>query len=124
MLKKKITYTDYNGVERTEEHYFGLSKAEVLEMEISTTNGFSNMIQKIIDSKNPQQIVNTFKKLVLQAYGEKSDDGKYFLKEDENGRPLSAKFKQTEAYSVLFMELATDANAGAEFVNGILPENM
>lgn len=124
MLKKTITYTDFNDVERKEDFWFHLSKAEIMEMELSTTGGFAEMIEKIIASKDNPMIVKTFKELVLKAYGEKSADGKRFMKVDENGRPLSVAFSQTEAYSILFMELATDADAAAEFVNGIVPADV
>ena len=121
MLKKTITYTDYNGIEKTEDFYFNLSKAEIMEMEMSTVGGLAEMIQKIVAAQDAPAIIKIFKDLILKAYGEKSPDGKHFLKEDENGRPLADKFKQTEAYSILFMELATDADAAAKFVNGIIP---
>lgn len=124
MLKKNIKYTDYNGVERSEDFYFNLSKAEIVEMELGTTGGFSDMIQRIIDTKDIPQIVKMFKDLVLKAYGVKSDDGKRFIKIDDNGVPLSRAFSQTEAYSVLYMELATDEDAAAKFVNGIMPADM
>ena len=117
MLKKTITYTDYNGVERKEDFYFNLSKAEIMEMELGTAGGFAEMIQKIIDAQDGPTIVKIFKDLVLKAYGEKSADGKRFIKSEE----LSKEFEQTEAYSNLFMELATDANAASDFVNGIIP---
>ena len=124
MLKKTITYTDYNGIEKTEDFYFNLSKAEIMEMEMSTVGGLAEMIQKIVAAQDAPAIIKIFKDLILKAYGEKSPDGKHFLKEDENGRPLADKFKQTEAYSILFMELATDADAAAKFVNGIVPVDM
>lgn len=124
MLKKTMTYTDYNGNERTESFYFNLNKAEIMEMQMSTSGGLAEMIQRVIDAQDAPAIIDIFKKLVLKAYGEKSPDGKHFLKEDENGKPLSNKFKQTEAYSQLFMELATDADAAAEFVNGITPKDI
>lgn len=117
MLKKTITYTDYNGSERTEDFYFNLSKAEVMEMEMSTTGGLTEMINKIVAEQNAPAIIKIFKDLVLKSYGEKSADGKRFIKSDE----LSTAFSQTEAYSILFMELATDANAASVFVNGIIP---
>lgn len=120
MLKKTVTYTDYNGVERTEDYYFNLSKAEILEMEMGTTGGLAEMIKKIVDAKDAPAIIRVFKELVLKAYGEKSDDGKRFIKSKE----LSEAFSQTEAYSQIFMELATDADKGAEFVNGIVPGDM
>lgn len=121
MLKKSITYVDYNGSTKTEDFYFNLNKAEVMEMELGTSGGFADMINRVVAANDGPAIVKIFKDLVLKAYGEKSFDGKYFLKEDENGRRLSDKFKQSEAYSVLFMELATNADAASEFVNGIAP---
>lgn len=120
MLKKTITYTDYNGVERTEDFYFNLSKAEVMEMEMSTTGGLAETIKKIVAAQDSSAIVKIFKDLILKAYGEKSPDGKRFIKSDE----ISAAFSQTEAYSNLFMELATNADEAARFVNGIIPTNI
>mgnify|MGYP007115357391 CR=1 FL=1 len=117
MLKKTFTYTDFNGVERTEDHYFNLSKAELMEMELSTTGGLAEMINKIVAAQDAPAIVKMFKELVLKAYGQKSADGRRFIKSQE----LSDEFSQTEAYSQLFMELATDADAAAKFVNGIVP---
>lgn len=117
MLKKTITYTDYNGLERTEDFYFNLSKAEVMEMEMSTIGGIAETIQKIVQANEAPAIIKIFKDLILKAYGEKSPDGKRFVKSDD----ISAAFSQTEAYSQLFMELATDYNSAAQFVNGITP---
>ncbi len=124
MLKKTITYTDYNGAERTEDFYFNLTKAEVMEMEMSTTGGLAEMINRIVAAQDAPAIIKIFKDLVLKAYGEKSLDGKRFMKVDANGTPLHIAFSQTEAYSQLFMELATDADAAAKFVNGIVPADM
>lgn len=118
MLKKTITYMDYNGNERTEDFYFNLSKAEVMEMELSTTGGLAEMIQKIIAAQDSPAIIKIFKDLLLKAYGEKSPDGKRFMKTKE----ITQAFEQTEAYSQLFMELATNADAAAAFVNGIIPQ--
>ena len=117
MLKKTINYTDYNGMERKEDFYFNLNKAEVAEMELSTEGGLAEMIQKIVSSKDTPSIVKIFKDLILKAYGEKTPDGKRFVKSKE----LSDTFAQTEAYSELFMELATDAETASAFVNGIMP---
>lgn len=124
MLKKAIKYTDYNGVEREDTHYFNLSKAEIMEMELSTVGGFAEMIEKVVEAQDTPTIVAIFKDLILKAYGEKAPDGKGFMKLDEDGRPLSRKFSQTEAYSTLFMELATDAEAAAAFINGIVPADV
>lgn len=120
MLKKTITYTDYNGSERTEDFYFNLSKAEVMEMEMSTSGGLAEMITRIVAAQDAPAIIKIFKELVLKAYGEKSPDGKRFIKSEE----IATGFSQTEAYSQLFMELATDADAAAAFVNGIVPKDM
>ena len=121
MLKKNIKYTDYNGVERSEDFFFNLSKAELMEMEMGTTGGLAELIKKVIMTQDQPKVIELFKKLILKAYGEKSEDGKRFIKKDSNGVLLADYFEQTEAYSVLFMELATDDKAAAEFVNGIIP---
>ena len=122
MLKKTIAYTDYNGTQREEDFYFNLTKAELMEMEMSTSGGLAEMIQNIVKAQDAPAIIKIFKDLVLKAYGEKSLDGKRFMKVDENGTPLSIAFSQTEAYSNLFMELATNTEAASEFVNGIVPK--
>lgn len=117
MLKLTRTYTDYNGVSRTEDFYFNLTQAEITEMELSVDGGLVEMINRIVAAKDGKQIIALFKDLILKAYGEKSPDGKRFIKNQE----LRDAFAQTEAYSDLFMELATDAKASADFVNGIIP---
>ena len=117
MVKRTIKYTDYNGVEREEDFYFNLSKAEITEMELSTAGGLAEMINKVVAAQDAPSIIKIFKDLILKAYGEKSPDGKRFIKSAE----LSEAFSQTEAYSILFMELAMDAEKAAEFVNGIVP---
>ena len=118
MLKKRIKYVDYDNNEREEDFYFNLSKAEIAEMELSIEGGLQKWIEKVVDAKDTPQIIELFKRLILQSYGEKSPDGKRFIKSDE----LSKEFSQTEAYSELFMELATDETAAANFVNGIIPQ--
>lgn len=120
MVKKTVEYVDYNGVERKEDHYFNFNKAEVLEMEMSTEGGLAEKIQKIIDSKDQVEIIKLFKDLVLKSYGVKSDDGKRIIKSAE----ITKAFTETEAYSEIFMELATNADAAAAFVKGIIPANM
>lgn len=124
MLTKKIKYTDYNGTEREETFCFNLTKAELMEMEMSTSGGLAEMIQNIVQTQDAPAIIKIFKDLVLKAYGEKSPDGKRFIKMNDAGVPLSLGFSQTEAYSQLFMELATDADKAAEFINGIVPADM
>lgn len=120
MLKKTITYTDYNGVERKEDFYFNLSKAEIAEMELSTAGGLAERLTKLVNTQDIPSIIKIFKELILKAYGEKSPDGKRFIKSEE----ASIAFSQTEAYTELFMELANDADAAADFINGIIPAGM
>ena len=120
MLKKTIKYTDYNGVAREEDFYFNLSKAEIMEMEMSTSGGLAETIQRIVAAQDAPAIIKIFKDLVLKAYGIKSPDGKRFIKSDD----IKTEFAQTEAYSILFMELATDADAAAKFINSIVPADM
>lgn len=118
MIKKTIKYVDYDGNEREEDFYFNLTKAELTEMELSTEGGMEQMIRKIISTKDNKKIVEMFKEIILKSYGEKSLDGRRFIKSKE----LTDAFVQTEAYSELFMELATDADAAAAFVNGVIPQ--
>lgn len=120
MLKKTITYTDYDGRERTEDFYFNLNKAELTEMELSVKGGLAAMINKIISAEDNPTLIKIFKDLILKAYGEKSLDGKRFIKSQE----LRDSFQQCEAYSVLFMELATDADAASNFIRGLVPESI
>ena len=124
MLKKNITFKDCNGVERSEDFYFNLSKAEVIKLEVSKKGGLAEYIQRVVAAQDGPTIMSVFEELIDKAYGEKSLDGREFLKEDDNGRPLYRRFKQTEAYSILFTELVTDADAAAKFINGIVPADM
>lgn len=120
MLKKNFVYTDYNGIERKEDHYFNLTKAEIMEMELSTTGGFVEMVNRIVAAQDQPAIMQIFKDLIRKSYGVKSADGKRFIKNEE----VWEEFMQTEAYSMLFMELATDADAAAKFINGIIPAEL
>nr|DAP46082.1 MAG TPA: hypothetical protein [Caudoviricetes sp.] len=120
MLTKEFKFTDFNGTERTEKHLFHLSKAEIMEMEMGTTGGLTEYIQNIIDAQDGPSIIKLFKDLILKSYGVKSPDGREFIKNDQ----VRNSFAQTEAYSMLFMELATDSEAAAAFVNGIIPSDL
>lgn len=117
MIKKTITYEDFNGNERTEDFYFHLTKAEIMEMETGVTGGLSGMIRRIMATQDVPKIVEVFKELVIKAYGEKSADGRRFIKTKE----VKDAFVETEAYSQIFMELSTNATAASAFVNGIVP---
>lgn len=120
MLKKTISYTDYDGNERTEDFYFNLTKAELLEMALSTAGGLDKYIQKIAQTQDTVKLIELFKDIIIRSYGVKSDDGKRFIKNKE----VTEEFIQTEAYSDLFMSLATDDNAAADFINGIIPKEL
>lgn len=120
MIKKTITYTDYEGVERTENHYFNFTKPELMEMAVSPVGGLEKTIQKITEEQDVRGQIEIFKDLILKSYGEKSADGRRFVKSKE----LSEAFSQTEAYTQLFMELVEDANKAAEFIIGTLPSDM
>lgn len=120
MLKKEVTYKDYNDVERKETLYFNLEQSELMEMELGTTGGLTEMIRRITEANDTPAIIRVFKELILKAYGEKSQDGKRLIKSEE----ISLAFSQTRAYSDLFMELATDSKAAAAFVNGIIPSDL
>lgn len=119
MLKKVFKFTDFKGNEREETHYFNLSKAEAMEIEMSTSGGLTTMINRIVAAQDTPEIIKVFKSLILKSYGEISDDGRRFMKSEE----LSKAFSETEAYSQLFMELGTDSKAAAAFVNGIVPQD-
>ena len=120
MLKKSITYTDYDGNERTEDFYFNLSKIELVEMQMSEEGGLESYIHQIVDAKDMKKLIELFKELVLKAYGVRSEDGRRFIKDPE----LTKEFSQTAAFNEIFMELATNENEAVAFVNGIVPQNM
>lgn len=120
MIKKTITYTDYNGNERTEDFYFHLTKAEIAKMEMSTVGGFAEMVNRIVAAQDQPAIIEVFEDLIKKSYGVKTPDGRGFDKDPKH----LASFIQTEAYSQLFMELATDADAAAKFVNGVVPADL
>lgn len=116
MIKKTIKYVDFDGNEREEDFYFHFSDAELAEMEMSVNGGLKQKLDAIIKAKNEPEIIKQFKSIILKSYGEKSPDGRQFIKSEE----LSKAFSFTPAYSKLFMELATDAEAASIFVNGIV----
>ena len=121
MYAKKIKATDYNGTEREETFYFNLTEAELAEMELSQSGGLKSYLEGIVESQSEPDIVAFFKKIIKAAYGEKSNDGKYFRKEKPDGSKYVDDFCATEFYSVLFMELATDTDKATKFINGIIP---
>lgn len=116
MFKKTVTYIDYDGEERTEDFFFNLTDAEITKFQLSVPGGVEKMIRDIVAAKDHPKIVEMFDKLVLMSYGVKSPDGRRFIKNDA----VREEFTQTEAYSAIFMEFATNAEAAAAFVNGII----
>lgn len=120
MLKKTITYEDFNGETASEDFFFHLSKAELVELELSHEGGLSESLQKIVDAEDGKAIVAEFKNIILGSYGQKSPDGKRFVK----NATIREEFESSEAYSTLFMELVTNTDAAIEFVNGIIPKGI
>ena len=120
MLKREITFEDFNGLTCTETFYFNLSKSEILSLEASEVGGFKASIEKIIETEDAKGLIEQFQSLILMAYGEKSDDGKRFLKNEE----IKEAFRQSPAYDILFMELATNDKLAADFMLGIMPKDL
>ena len=120
MYNKTVTYKDYKGNTRTEDFYFNLNKAELVELELSTKGGLTVMMDRIIAAQDNATLFKIFKDLVSKSYGVLSDDGRKFVKNQE----VLDDFMQTEAYSIIFSELATNAEAAAEFFNNVIPQNL
>jgi hypothetical protein len=120
VLKRDITYEDFNGNTVTETFYFNLTRTEIIELELSYEGGLEAAINRIISAENIKALITEFKKIVLMAYGVRSEDGRRFIKSDE----LREEFSQTAAYDKLFMELSVDEDAAAIFVRGIIPSDL
>lgn len=120
MFVKEIRYTDYNGIDRSEKFYFNLNKSELTEMDLTTAGGMKSFIERITNTQDQAELIKLFKELILKAYGQKSDDGKRFIKSDE----LRNEFSQTMAYDTYFMLLSTNENEAIKFVNGIMPSDV
>lgn len=124
MYIKTIEYTDYSGNKRKEDFCFHLNEAELMQMQLSVNGGYDQWVRKIANTQDTSTLIKMFKELILMSYGEKSLDGRKFIKKDpQTGRPLSEEFEQTAAYPVLFMELSTNDEAAAEFMNQVIPAN-
>lgn len=119
MLKKTITFVDYNGAEKTKDYYFNLTKAELVKMEMSTEGGLAEKIKKVSDAKNGAAIIAIFEDIIQKSYGVKTDNGGFIKRASDLD-----EFIASPAYSELFMELATDADAAAAFINGIMPQGL
>lgn len=124
MIKKEIKYTDLNGEASVKDAYFDLNESELVGLEFTTPGGFKAHLERITKEQDRQEIYRLFKEILINAYGEKSPDGKYFMKVDENGRSLGELFQYSPAFNVLFMELIQNEDTMATFINGIVPKNM
>lgn len=120
MLKRTIKFTDYNGTDCQEDHFFNLTQTELIELEVNYEDGLGAALEAIVAAKDQKALLAIFKKLVLLSYGQKSADGKSFRKSDE----MREEFSQTSAYDALFTELAVNESAAADFIKGIVPANM
>lgn len=120
MLKRQITYKDFNDQDVVEVFYFNISKPELMELEVEYGGGFSQTIQNIIDAEDAKRLIAEFKRIVLLAFGEKSEDGRRFVKSEASRKD----FESHAAYIELYMELATDETKAAEFINGVMPADL
>ncbi len=120
MLKRNITYENFDGDTVTDVFYFNLTKTEIIDMQLSYKGGLDAVISKIVKAEDTKSLIEEFQKIVLMSYGERSEDGKYFRKSDA----IRSDFKQHAAYDALFMELATDDKAASTFMLGIIPKDM
>ena len=120
MIKKTVTYTDYNGIERKENCYFNITKSEALEMQFESGGNLTDILQKMIDEKDQVKLGRMFKDLIVKTYGIKSDDGKRFIKSKE----ISEAFEQSPAYDEIYMDLLTHEDHAIAFVKGILPADI
>ena len=118
MLVKKISYTDFDGNEREETHYFNLTRTEVVEMQWSTPGGLKALLDRIVEEQDIKEILDIIREILSKAYGVKSADGRRFDKDPA----LWVNFTQSLAFDELFMELMTNAGYAAEFMNGIVPD--
>lgn len=116
MHKETITYNDLNGVQRTENFYFDLSKPEIVKMQASAKGGYDVQLRSIAADLNGAKIMEFFENFITKSYGEKSEDGRRFMKSEE----ISRSFMETPAYEVLFEKLVTNDKYAADFVNAVM----
>lgn len=127
MITKTVSYTDYNGKARIEDFHFHLNKMELVELQAAYEGGWDAHLQRVVNTNNNAEIFKTMKDFLLRAFGVKSEDGRRFMKVDENGNPLSRIFEESPAYEIILMELCLGpdaAKASADFINGVIPKDM
>ena len=120
MIKQTITYEDFNGIKQTEDFYFNLTKAELVELEVEHEGGMGKWLEAIAASDSRKELIENFKRIILLAYGKKSEDGKRFIKSEA----MREEFEQHAAFSTLFMMLAEDADVASTFINGVVPADV
>jgi hypothetical protein len=120
MLKRTITFKDFDENEVTEVHYFNISNSELIELNVGYEGGAEGFFMRLVESGDGKNIIEEFKKLILFAYGKRSEDGRRFIKNDE----IRTEFSQTLAFDALFMDLATNLDSAAQFVNGVIPKDL
>ena len=118
MIKWPVKYTNYNGEEVEEDLYFNLNKAEVMEMQLEANNAYGEYLQSIVAKRDGKALAQEYRRLILKAYGEKSVDGRRFVKTQE----LTDAFEQSEAYVTVYMQLATEEGAAQKFIEGVMPK--
>lgn len=117
MFSDKITYEDFNGNIEVEEVFFNISKMESLELEASYPGGYATYLQQVAESEDPSEVIAAFKDIVKKAYGVKSEDGKRFIKSDEEFK----KFEESPAYDEFMIKLMSEENYALDFIIGVMP---
>lgn len=117
MIKKLVTYKDFNDMERTDELHFHMTQPELIKLSVSKEGGFERYLNKIIQTNNMKEIVDTLDEVIKLSYGEKTADGRF-----EKSPEILNKFVSSEAYNIVFMEIAQNSETAAEFINGVIPK--
>lgn len=120
MIIETVTYENYYGEKKTKDLYFHLTKPELVDLQVSETEGLDKYIKRISASESQKEIVEVFKKIVKMAYGVVSPDGDRFMKNQE----VKDAFLESPAYEAVYMRLATDEKEAAKFINGIMPKDL
>ena len=120
MIKKTITYEDFNGGKQTEDVYFHLSKTELIDLEYSFEGGLTEILPELIKDKNIPKILELFKSIILKSYGKRSEDGRTFIKNEEEAQ----EFLKSPVFDALFMELLSSPETATAFIGGIIPKDL
>lgn len=124
MIKKTLTFKNFKNETETEDFHFNMSEGELTKMQVAAIDqkneSFSDKLDKISKGLQGKELVDIIDDLVLRSYGVKSTDQKRFVKNSA----LLEEFTSSGAYSVLITELFSLDGSLAEFVNGVVPEDM